>query len=179
MTLANKLKLTSRLFRYFVWFIMGLVPALYLLLEIYRFDYVHLGVFHFDLSNNFLNDAHKIWQKSHINFAAFALFLIPKLCLPFLSLYWLQRLFGLYAKGDFFSNNVTNLFLALVWTHFILSIYQPLFDGLIVPYLEGEEKFTILYTLSLGRVFTFAVILFFIYIHRLANKIEKENREFI
>lgn len=179
MTLSDKLKITSKIVRYLIWFLLVGIPAWYLVQVIYGFGYLNIGVFKIRISDSVVQNIADLWQIPDINHVTLTVFVLPRILLPLSSLYFLQRLFRHYSNGEFFSKNVMNTFGGLLWVKFIFALYRPIFDGFTDRHISGENIFILFYQVNVSELFTYVLMLFIYYIHRLASKIEKENREFI
>ncbi|WP_444921817.1 DUF2975 domain-containing protein [Microbulbifer sp. CnH-101-G] len=105
---------------------------------------------------------------------------LPTFVLSGLFIYWLWRLFGQYAKGDYFGKESDRCYVWLVWLYGA-SILVRLLESLWLSYLSylHENELTLVLSFDVGRLFTLFVLVSVLYILRAAKQIEQENKEFV
>ncbi|WP_444905159.1 hypothetical protein ACJJIU_10840 [Microbulbifer sp. CnH-101-E] len=105
---------------------------------------------------------------------------LPTFVLSGLFIYWLWRLFGQYAKGDYFGKESDRCYLWLVWLYGV-SIPLGMLESLWLSYLSyvHNNEFTLFFALDIGRLFTLFVLVSVLYILRAAKQIDQENKEFV
>ncbi|MEM7020860.1 MAG: hypothetical protein AAF512_26395 [Pseudomonadota bacterium] len=98
-------------------------------------------------------------------------------------MFWLQRLFGLFGRGEYFSNQSVTCCLWLAWL-FITILVIPILQQAYLFYLgkrflppEVDVSFTL--HLNLGSLVLIVMLPMIIYLLRIAQTLELENKEFI
>lgn len=120
-----------------------------------------------------------LWADPNTDKTMIYLISSPIIAIVFLSVYWLQRLFGEYSKGEFFTNNNMKCYLWLIWLkiiHFIYSLSLPFIFGFF-PEQMGRHEASI--ALDISSFFTWLLLICIVYVLKMAQEINNENKEFI
>ena len=117
------------------------------------------------------------WSEGRISSLILGFIVAPIIVLFVLFVYWLQRLFGEFSRGAFFTADGMRCYLWLVWIKVIGFLY-----GVIVPLLPnmimgGGEELDI--TFDVLEFFTLMLLVLIIYLLREAQVISNENKEFV
>lgn len=108
------------------------------------------------------------------------LLLIPRVIGAAILLFWLQKLFRLYAKSAYFSPQSIQCFVWIVSTNAALYFYTLVLNlgfTLYMRTLDTASEFPIV--IDLLYVFTLLISLALVHALKHANKIENENKAFI
>lgn len=103
----------------------------------------------------------------------------PVLVSVVLAAYWLQRLFGEYQEGRFFTNGTMRCYLWLVWLkafYFVYSAIYPVILGQLDPaWAHSELSFTV----DAGTLVELVVLIVVVHILQAAQQISDENQAFV
>jgi hypothetical protein len=114
-----------------------------------------------------------------VNLWLLALYPLIILSAEFVILYWLQKLFSFYARGQFFHTDTTRCYTVLLWAfvfQFFFRVYEEYFLWLFYPDKHGIG---INFHLDFGTSGMMLVLIVIVYVLKIANQIDKENKEFI
>ena len=99
-----------------------------------------------------------------------------------LFLFWLQRLLGFFQRGDYFSNAIIHCYLWMAWVFFILLLLPGL-HKLYLHYLAyrylPEVDVPVDIVVNFSSVVLLVLLPLIIYLLRIAQAQELENKEFI
>lgn len=99
-----------------------------------------------------------------------------------LFLFWLQRLLGFFQRGDYFSNAIIHCYLWMAWVFFILLLLPGL-HKLYLHYLAyrylPEVDVPVDIAVNFSSVVLLVLLPLIIYLLRIAQAQELENKEFI
>ena len=96
-----------------------------------------------------------------------------------LGIYWLQRLFGEYQQGNFFTDSSMRCYLWLVWLKagaFIYGIIWPLVVNTL-PSAQGVTDLNV--TIEAGTIVELGVLLVIVHLLKAAQQINDENKAFV
>ncbi|MEM9103451.1 MAG: hypothetical protein AAGB12_14135 [Pseudomonadota bacterium] len=105
---------------------------------------------------------------------------LPSFFLGLSMVYWVWKLFGHYANGEFFGVKSNRCYLWLVWIYG-LGIPVSMLHSIWLAYLSSElqNTFSLMLEVDLSKLFTLFVLISIVYILRAAMHIEQENKEFV
>ena len=179
MTTQSKLQLISQIFRYGVigfafLFLTSLV--LHYLLGINKLE---LGIFTVSLDITPWKSYQEM--KAAPGVSAFGIAFFPLLTFSVISYttFWFYRLFDYYSKGHFFGDEVMRCYVMILWTRVVDFLYTSFYDVLIWAFHPERKDFNVEVVVDMKTLFTLVVLLVITYILKLANQIDKENREFV
>lgn len=170
--MSQKIQVLSTRLRWSV-LIVSLAAACWLLINFFLFD---KNLFN---SSNLLFQ--ELWAEEGGRYKPLLLLgQLPFFLLFGLFTYWLWRLFGQYAQGDFFGRESDRCYLWLIWLY---GVFIPLrvMESIWISYLShlhGNEL-TLLIEFDIGRIFTLFVLVSILYVLRAAKQIDQENKEFV
>jgi hypothetical protein len=99
-----------------------------------------------------------------------------------LFLFWLQRLMGFFQRGDYFSNPSIRCYLWMAWVIFALLVLPGL-NKLYLHYLcyryLPETDAPLELTINFSSLVLLVLLPLIIYLLRIAQSLEIENREFV
>ncbi len=96
-----------------------------------------------------------------------------------LGVYWLQRMFGEYQRGNFFTDGTMRCYLWLVWLKAAAFIYGMLWPLLLAGLLPAGESLELGITIEAGTLVELVVLLLIVHLLRAAQQINDENKAFI
>jgi hypothetical protein len=108
-----------------------------------------------------------------------AFFPLLTFCVTTFASFWFYRLFGYYAKGQFFGDDVMRCYFMIIFTRIIDFFYTAFYDQLIWMFHPGRSEIKANILFDVQAFFTLVVLLVILYILKMANQLDKENQEFI
>ena len=117
----------------------------------------------------------ELWDSGDISQTVLSLSVAPFIAAGVLGIYWLQRLFAVYQRGEFFGRASMNCYLWLLWLKGGSYLY-----GLMLPVLLGSlsgrngEIFV-----DIGDLLTLILLMVILHLLKAAQDIDAENREFV
>lgn len=129
-----------------------------------------------ELSNGAFNE---LWQQQDSHHVGLSVLISPLLLMFVLGVYWLQKLFGVYQQGQFFTDNNIRCYLWLVWlkfTSFVYGILWPLLLPLLPGYISGND---IGLVINVSDFFTLLLMLCIVHVLKAAQDIHDENKGFV
>jgi len=110
--------------------------------------------------------------------AAIAVF-APMGLLLALGLYWLQRLFGEYQRGHFFTDGNMRCYLWLVWLKVAWFAYSLLWPPVVAGLVPAVKASAAAVTVELGTLVELAVLVLIVHVLREAQRLHDENEAFV
>jgi Protein of unknown function (DUF2975) len=111
-------------------------------------------------------------------FAVFAI-MSPVGIIFLLATYWLQRLFGVYAAGDFFSEDSLSCYLWLVWLKAASFLYQIVLPAIVDALAPASDTNQIGIVIEASALVELVLLVFIVHILREAQRINEENESFV
>jgi hypothetical protein len=96
-----------------------------------------------------------------------------------LGIYWLQRLFGEYQHGQFFTDGTMRCYVWLVWLKAAGFIYGILWPVMLISLAPSQAATDAGVTVEAGTVVELAVLLLIVHLLREAQRIHDEKEAFI
>ena len=96
-----------------------------------------------------------------------------------LGIYWLQRLFGAYAAGDFFTDESMRCYLWLVWLKVASFTYNLVLPLLLLWSTQAETEMDANIIVNPGALVELMVLLLIVHLMREAQRISEENKGFV
>ena len=96
-----------------------------------------------------------------------------------LGIYWLQRLFGEYQQGKFFTDGTMRCYVWLVWLKAAGFFYGILWPILLISLAPSQTATNAGVTIEAGTLVELAVLLLIVHLLREAQRIHDENEAFI
>ena len=118
-------------------------------------------------------------ESGQVSMAAAWLLVSPVAVLFLLGVYWLQRLFGAYQSGRFFTDDVMGCYLWLVWLKVASFFYHLLLPVLVSMVASGADEVDASITVDVGSLTELMVLLLIVHILRRAQEIKEENESFV
>jgi hypothetical protein len=125
------------------------------------------------------DELNALWHNPYISKVGLYSLTAPILLFAALSIYWLQRLFGEYQRGEFFTPNNMKCYLWLIWLrvgHFLYYLALPYLFQLL-PDAPANKDYTL--SLDVSAFFNLLLLVCIIYVLKTAHKINQENKEFV
>jgi len=96
-----------------------------------------------------------------------------------LGIYWLQRLFGEYQQGHFFTDGSMRCYVWLVWLKAAAFVYGILWPLLLINLSPSQEYTDLGVTIEAGTLGELAVLILIVHLLKEAQQIHDENKAFI
>lgn len=96
-----------------------------------------------------------------------------------LGVYWLQRLFGEYQRGQFFTDGSMRCYLWLVWLKVAGFAYGVLWPVLLGAVLPDRDSANLSVNIEAGTIIELVLLLFIVHLLKAAQQIHDENRAFV
>ncbi|WNZ58120.1 hypothetical protein [Microbulbifer sp. JMSA003] len=167
----HKIQVVSTRLRWSVLAI-GLLAVGILLINFFLFD-----KYLFNSANPFLRE---LWAQDDQYRPLLLIGQVPTIVLFGLFIYWLWRLFGQYAKGDYFDKESDRCYLWLVCLYGAIIPLRAIESAWIsyIYYMHSEEV-SLHLPFDIGRILTLFVLVSIFFILRAAKQIDQENKEFV
>ncbi len=118
-------------------------------------------------------------EAGDISMTAASLLVVPVGVIFLLAVYWLQRLFGAYQSGRFFTDDVMTCYLWLVWLKVVSFFYDLILPVLTSLTASGGEEVEASITVDLGTLTELMVLLLIVHILKRAQAVKEENESFV
>lgn len=121
----------------------------------------------------------ELWRAGETTHVVMLAIAAPVAVTLLLGVYWLQRLFGEYQSGHFFTSGTMRCYVWLVWLKAISFVYLTLWPMLlagIAPAGEGDDTALVLDVSEIVELF---VLLLIVHVLREAQRINDENQAFV
>jgi hypothetical protein len=96
-----------------------------------------------------------------------------------LGVYWLQRLFGEYQAGRFFTDGSMRCYLWLVWLKAFSFVYGAIWPLLVVKLTTGGSDADVAISISAGTLVELIVLLVIVHLLREAQQINDDNKAIV
>ena len=170
MSSLEKLQRISKWLRYLVIFISLVIVCAILIVQVV-YDHMIVG-----FANENLNT---LWGNPEKHSPALYFLTAPTSFFAIFGVYWLQRLFGEYQKGEFFTANNMKCYLWLIWLKAGQILYTLILP-FILPYLPNGPTFEkVSVAINISAIFTWLLLVCIVYVLKMAHEINNENKEFI
>ena len=121
----------------------------------------------------------RLWSEPEISRLQMLAIMAPLGITLILGVYWLQRLFGEYQAGHFFTDGTMRCYLWLVWLKVFAFVYNlawpPLLNALSATNAEQDVHLTI----EAGSLIELLVLLLIVHVLREAQRVHDENQAFV
>ena len=119
----------------------------------------------------------ELWNRDSSNRLALGAIMLPVAITLILGVYWLQRLFGEYQQGCFFTDGSMRCYVWLVWLKAFSFIYALILPLLLNPGRDGADNSGI--TVDAGSLVELVVLLIIVNLLREAQQLNEENKGFV
>lgn len=103
----------------------------------------------------------------------------PAIILLALGIYWLQRLFGEYHQGHFFTDGTMRCYVWLVWLKLAAFISGILIPVVLASLSSAVESTDLDITIDAGTLVELLVLLLIVHLLKAAQQINDENKAFV
>ncbi len=118
-------------------------------------------------------------EAGDVSITAAWLLVLPVAALFLLGVFWLQRLFGAYQRGRFFTDDVMACYLWLVWLKVASFFYLLVLPVLSSAAASGVSQVEASITVDIGTLTELMVLLLIVHILKWAQDIKEENESFV
>lgn len=103
----------------------------------------------------------------------------PLILTVVLGVYWLQRLFGEYQQGRFFSDGTMRCYVWLVWLKAIYFLYSAVWPALLAKMSAEPGPVELAVTIDAGTFLELLVLLLIVHLLKEAQQLDEENKAFV
>lgn len=103
----------------------------------------------------------------------------PLVITVLLGLYWLQRLFGEYQAGRFFTDGSMRCYLWLVWLKAFYFVYGTIYPSILAKTVTGGGETDLSLTINASTFVELIVLLVIVHLLKAAQQINDENKAFV
>lgn len=96
-----------------------------------------------------------------------------------LGVYWLQRLFGEYQAGRFFTDGNMRCYLWLVWLKLANFLYSAIWPVLLVTFSDVQSTVDSSIEISAGSLVELVVLLVIVHLLKEAQQLNDDNKAFV
>lgn len=128
-----------------------------------------------------LGDGHlnKLYSSGAITPKLMLALITPVAIVLALGIYWLQRLFGEYQQGHFFTDGSVRCYVWLAWLKAAAFVYGILWPLLLNNLSPTQEMSDVAVTIEAGTLGELAVLIVIVHVLKEAQQIHDENKAFI
>lgn len=120
----------------------------------------------------------ELWEANGDNRPALIAVTAPVGILLLLGVYWLQRLFGEYQSGHFFSDSSMRCYLWLVWLKAVNFVYAAALPAMLMMVSSGQSE-PGQTEIDAGTFLELIVLLVIVHVMKQAQKLSDENKAFV
>lgn len=120
-----------------------------------------------------------LWSEGSVSSVAFMSLVAPIAVLLILGVYWLQRLFGEYQAGHFFTHGTMRCYVWLVWLKAAGFVYNTALPYVLNVFVKSAEQDSLVTVVDAGTLIELIVLLLIVHVLKQAQAIYDENKAFI
>jgi len=121
----------------------------------------------------------QLWHNGTGSHLALAALMAPIAITLILGVYWLQRLFGEYQAGRFFSDGTMRCYVWLVWLKAFNFVYSAIWPLLLEQLPVAGSTGTVAMSIDAGTLVELMVLLLIVHLLKVAQQLNDENKAFI
>lgn len=121
----------------------------------------------------------KLWNDGSVSHSALILVMAPIAIFLVLGVYWLQRLFGEYQAGRFFTDSSMRCYVWLVWLKAVSFLYGAIWPLLLEKLSAPTESADWPVSLDAGTLVELIVLLLIVHVLKEAQQLNDENKAFV
>lgn len=121
----------------------------------------------------------ELWNNGSSNRMTLIAVMAPIALTVVLGVYWLQRLFGEYQAGRFFTDSSMRCYVWLVWLKAINFLYGALWPSLLVKLSTDGDVADLSLPIEAGTLVELAVLLLIVHLLKEAQQLNDENKAFV
>jgi len=121
----------------------------------------------------------ELWNSGTSNHLMLIVVMAPIAITLVLGVYWLQRLFGEYQAGRFFTDNSMRCYVWLVWLKFVNFLYGAIWPLLLVGLSTTGDTVDLPVSLDAGTLVELIVLLLIVHLLKEAQQLNDENKAFV
>lgn len=119
----------------------------------------------------------ELWHSQSRNRPTLIAIMAPVACILIFGVFWLQRLFGEYQAGRFFTDSNMRCYIWLVWLKVVSFLYGIIWPQLLVRLDTVNHQVAL--TLDAGTLVELIVLLLIVHLLKEAQQLNDENKAFI
>ena len=120
-----------------------------------------------------------LWHSGTSSHLALVAIMAPVAVTLVVGVYWLQRLFGEYQAGRFFTDGNMRCYLWLVWLKAFSFFYGAIWPMLLAKLSTDSGNVDLPVSLDAGTFVELIVLLFIVHLLKEAQQLNDENRAFV
>ena len=121
----------------------------------------------------------ELWSSGTSSHLMLTLVMAPIAITLVLGVYWLQRLFGEYQAGRFFTDSTLHCYVWLVWLKAFNFLYGAIFPLLLQKLSTVRDTADAAVSLDPGTLVELIVLLIIVHLLKEAQRINEENQAFV
>jgi hypothetical protein len=121
----------------------------------------------------------ELWTSGTSNRLTLIAVMAPLALTLALGVYWLQRLFGEYQAGHFFTDSSMRCYVWLVWLKAINFLYSAVWPSLLVELSTEVGVADLSVSIEAGTVVELIVLLLIVHLLKEAQQLNDENKAFV
>jgi len=119
----------------------------------------------------------ELWNSETVSHWALGAVMAPVVITLVLGVYWLQRLFGEYQAGRFFSDGSMRCYVWLVWLKVVSFLYGAIWPLLLEKLSTGTADSTV--SIDAGTFIELIVLILIVHLLKEAQRLNDENKGFV
>ena len=124
-------------------------------------------------------DFTQLWNNRSSNHLAMITVMSPIALTLILGVYWLQRLFGEYQAGRFFTDSTMRCYVWLVWLKATSFLYGVFWPSLLVKFSTDGSVVDYALSIDADTLVELIVLLLIVHLLKEAQQLNDENKAFI
>lgn len=128
-----------------------------------------------------IGDGHftQLWNNSSSNHLAMIAVMAPIALILILGVYWLQRLFGEYQAGRFFTDSTMRCYVWLVWLKATSFLYGVFWPSLLIKFSTDGSVADFALSIDADTLVELIVLLVIVHLLKEAQQLNDENKAFV
>jgi hypothetical protein len=121
----------------------------------------------------------ELWNSEASSRMTLIAIMLPTVTILCLGVYWLQRLFGEYQAGQFFTDSSMRCYIWLVWLKATNFLYGAVWPQLLASMSTSEGAIEPAINIQVSTLIETIVLLLVVYLLKEAQQINDENKAFV
>ena len=128
-----------------------------------------------------VGDGHfaELWNSEASSRLTLVTVIAPSVITLILGVYWLQRLFGEYQAGRFFTDSSMRCYVWLVWLKAANFLYSAIWPALLVELSTARDTVDTAVSIDAGTLIELVVLILIVHLLKEAQQLNDENKAFV